>query len=171
MPWTNPLPNILHSHPSLELGSDMKQKMIRQRVSSSMRPDFVQTLTEGMCFCQFIDKQNRHNFKVPRFVAQFVHSSKTPSITLRTGNKTITITMRGRQFTDNWNIFVAEHQLQFREVLVFVPESITTYTVLIYDRHGAEKHFPWYDSFYVYSTMGDAATWLYSIGFSNQRLV
>ena len=94
MPWTDPLPNILHLKPSF--GSESyscsflsdftryfffsddsaclphmyiiffavngKLRIVRQRVLSSMKPDFANNLIEGACFYQIVTRNTRHKF-------------------------------------------------------------------------------------------------------------
>ena len=96
--------------------------------------------------------------KAPKFVSFFIHGDKAPLITLRTGNKTITLGMRRRQFTTNWNTFCFEHQLQFGDALVFIPETKSCYTVLIFDKRGVEKLFPLYNKFCIFSDAPTSTT-------------
>nr|XP_027122890.1 uncharacterized protein LOC113739762 isoform X1 [Coffea arabica] len=155
LPWSHPLPSLLDTS---EHVIAKKQRMQCQRVASAMKPDFVQDIADALSFYEIFTQENQHNFSVPKFVSFFIHSDKTPLVTLRTGNKTITVGMRRRQFTTNWNTFTFEHQLQFGDALVFIPKTKSCYTVLIFDKRGVEKLFPWYNKFCIFSDAPTSAT-------------
>lgn len=54
---------------------------------------------------------------------------------------------------DNQDVFAAEHHQELDEILAFLPESASTYNVLIFDKYDAEKQFLWYHNFHVHSSM------------------
>ncbi|XP_071940094.1 uncharacterized protein [Coffea arabica] len=78
------------------LAAAKEQRMLCQKVASAMKLNFIQDISDGLSFYDIFTQQNQHNFKVPKFVFFFMHGDKTPLITLRTGNKTVTLGMRQR---------------------------------------------------------------------------
>ncbi|XP_071919042.1 uncharacterized protein [Coffea arabica] len=131
---------------------DKKAKYILyQHVCSSIKPNIAQDEADSIAFYQVYNKKNRDKFKIPKFLEHIVDSNKTPVVTLRTGYKAFQVGMQGRQFTSYWEIFVKTHELELGDTLVFIPESINSFTVQIYKPNGVEKLFPWYHKYYVYS--------------------
>ncbi|CDP16552.1 unnamed protein product [Coffea canephora] len=82
------------------------------------------------------------NQKIPRFVDYFLNEQKTPFIALKTGDNITEIGMKGKRLKKNWKAFILQHQLQHNDVLIFIPESMTVFPVLIFDSKGDEKIFP-----------------------------
>ncbi|CDP20588.1 unnamed protein product [Coffea canephora] len=149
-PWTVPLSDILKLH--VPGSNDKKAKYILyQHVCSSIKPNIAQDEADSIAFYQVYNKKNRDKFKIPKFLEHIVDSNKTPVVTLRTGYKAFQVGMQGRQFTSYWEIFVKTHELELGDTLVFIPESINSFTVQIYKPNGVEKLLSWYHKYYVYS--------------------
>ena len=70
---------------------------------------------------------------------------------INTRHKSTQIGVKHKQLQRNWRDFVIKHHLQHNKTFVFVPESKTIFTVLIFDHTGVEKIFPWYHTFNVNS--------------------
>nr|XP_027102684.1 uncharacterized protein LOC113723902 isoform X2 [Coffea arabica] len=102
-------------------------------------------------FTQVYNEDNRHKFKIPKLVSVFINETTTPVITLRAGYRLLQVNINGRAFTGNWSSFVLQHDLQLNEKLVFIPETVNSFTVQVYKTDGTEKIFPWYHNYYVHS--------------------
>ncbi|XP_027084851.1 uncharacterized protein [Coffea arabica] len=145
MPWTAPLPNLLQT--SYSTLQDTRQ----HHVASSMHPDLCQNLSESVCFYQNFHSATPNTLQIPRFVDHFINRERTPTLLIKTGHRTTQIGVKHGRLQRNWRTFILDHQLQHNEVLVFIPESETVFTVLIFDDTGVEKIFPWYHTFNGYS--------------------
>ncbi|XP_071940337.1 uncharacterized protein [Coffea arabica] len=145
MRWTAPLPNLLQT------SNFTLQGTRQQHVASSMQPDLCQNLSDSMCFYQIFHSATPNSLQIPRFVDHFINHERTPTLLIKTGYRSTQIGVKCERLRRNWRTFVLEHQLQHNETLVFIPESETVFTVLIFDDTGVEKIFPWYHTFNIYS--------------------
>ncbi|XP_027180131.1 uncharacterized protein LOC113778827 [Coffea eugenioides] len=150
LPWTVPLPDLLHMN-AIASRDDIHMAAGQQQVVSSLRPNFCQDLSDSVCFYQIFNSATPNSLKIPRYIDHFINGIKTPMLLINTGHRSAQIGVKHKRLHQNWRDFVLQHQLQHNETLVFVLESENIFTVLIFDDTGVEKNFPWYHTFNVYS--------------------
>ena len=76
-----------------------------------------------------------------------LNEAKTPAINITSGHRTYSLGMTATKFDQNWNTFVADHELQNGEVLLFIPQSRSSFGVIIFDLKGIERMYPWHHNF------------------------
>ncbi|XP_027174408.1 uncharacterized protein LOC113774025 [Coffea eugenioides] len=143
--WTVPLTNL-----HLRQDSRADPPIHEEIVTSSLQPHFSKDSSTSVCFYQSFHSADPYTLKIPRFVDYFLNEQKTTFIALRTGDNITEIGMKGKRLKKNWKAFILQHQLQHNDVLIFIPESKTVFTVLIFDSNGDEKIFPWYPVFHIH---------------------
>ncbi|KAK6916108.1 Replication factor A, C-terminal [Dillenia turbinata] len=88
--------------------------------------------------------------EISRFVHHFLNSERTPTIILKMGTHSIEVRIQQGHFKKKRKDFVTVHNLQHKDILVFLPEAETIFYVIIFDANGEEKIFPWYHVFPLY---------------------
>lgn len=99
------------------------------------------------CFYQFYLSKYKYKLDLPEFANLRLNEDSTPTITLTNGHKYYHVGMTSRCFDQNWNRFVIDHDLNNGQILLFIPQSKTPFAVLVFDRKGIEKLFPWQFAF------------------------
>ncbi|CDP20187.1 unnamed protein product [Coffea canephora] len=79
---------------------------------------------------------------LPQYITPGLHEAKTPTINLASGHRTYFLGMTAAKFDQNWTTFVADHEFRNGEVVLFMPQSKSCFSIIIFDRKGNERMGP-----------------------------
>ncbi|XP_071920249.1 uncharacterized protein [Coffea arabica] len=88
LPWTVPLPDLLHMNVIVSQ-DDIHTPTTQRQVASSLRPNFCQDLSDSICFYQIFNSATPNSLKIPRFIDHFINGTKTPMLLINTGTKVL----------------------------------------------------------------------------------